>query len=706
MPKQNIAVELLLDGVWTDLIINDEVFAEQTISIDRGDTQESAALRPSSIMLRLNNFSDKFRISNPNSPLYGKVGVNTNLRVSINGLVRGIGEITSWTCGQTRDFRATPRRGKAWTDIEANGIFWRINQWTDNVESTMIKGVRSFSTLAGAWPLEEDNSTTVLSNLLAGGSLGAIAGTLTLGDSAHPGGCESSLKMSTGGVAKFAFAISSNSGWQVSFAAQLPSLPASATYESIFNWYDSIGRLWVWKVNNANYGWDIFDSGGTLLTSLATSYSGHEPTNWIRFRMKVSVSAGTVTYEPAWYKEGDALPIGTSGTFASTSTGCLTTANITGLTYNNGAGYVSVFGLNNTTEDIFNAGVKNDFNGHVGETAADRYGRLFDDLGIAHFSNGTASLTVPMGAQPVDSLAEILQEIRDTEDGILFESKTQIAPVFNTRIFRYNQTPFQLDVTDMLTGLPTLPDEVTNDLPIHNIITATNRSGGSYTAEDSTSVMGSQPPPNGRGEYKQTINVNVQNPATDLAPLGHWYLKRGTVNLPAYPQVVVLASALSSSKLAQLEDTNFTVGSVIEILNYREYTIRLLIVGYKEVISTHTRTFIFTCVPDQQFVVAKYDGTVKADLKTCTLAATAGKLDTSLTFTITNDNESWGTTNTPYDIIISGERITVKTMGAISGTSGNHSQTATSVIRSCNQVFKSLPVNSEVHIYAPERWAL
>lgn len=667
MPKQNVAVEIFIDGVWTDLVTSAEVLADQSISIMRGDGSESNALRPSSITMRLNNNQDKFRITNPLSSLYGKAGVNTPIRVSVNSIVRGIGEITSWSCGQTRDFRVSPRRGKAWTDIEANGIFWRINQWTENVQSTMIKGMLSFSSLSGAWPLEDERDSTILTNVTAGGNLGSYSGTVDLGDSEKPDGAEQSLKLGSTGQVTGAFITTTNSGWQISFAVHLTAIPGSATFESIFEWYDSVGRHWVWKASNLGWAWDIFDGTGTLIDSNSSGFGSASPDSWVRCRMKVSVSGSTLTWEPAWYAQGQSSPFGTTDTFSSTTTGSLTRWNINALTYNIDANYTSVFGLNNATDNIFNAGVIADFNGHTGETTAERFDRLFNDLNISHAINGSTSAAMRMGPQPVATLAEILREIRDTEDGLLFESKSGITPVFNTRAFRYNNSNvFTLDVSAVLTGLPELPEEVTNDLPIHNIVTATNRAGGSVTAEDSSSVMGSQAPPNGRGEYRQTVNISVEKPSTTLLPEAHWWLKRGTVNLPAYPQVTVLASALSPAKLAEIEDPNrVTIGTVIEITNYREYTIRLYILGYTEIIGTHRRTFVFTCLPDQQFVVGKYDDTSKRyDLRTSTLNANLNSTDTLVSLNTVSSREQWSSDSTPYNLILAGEVITAWGMSA------------------------------------------
>src|SRR6188474_2183521 len=159
MPKNDVAVELFYDGAWHDLVPADDVFADTPIVIQRGDGDESAAPRPSSISLRLANDDDQFRTTNPESPLYGKAGVNTPLRVLVGGVSRGQVEVSSWKAGQTRDFRANPRRGKAWVDIEGGGLLQRVGQWTEPLKSPFRRYNETLTHVIGYWPLEQDRGS-------------------------------------------------------------------------------------------------------------------------------------------------------------------------------------------------------------------------------------------------------------------------------------------------------------------------------------------------------------------------------------------------------------------------------------------------------------------------------------------------------------------------------------------------------------------
>ena len=700
MARQDVAVEIFYSGGWHDAVTDDRVFEDAPVTIQRGQGDESPALRPAQLTARLDNGADKYRTANPQSPLYGLAGRNTPIRVKVGGTVRGTAEASSLVADETPDFRATPRRGKAWVDVQAGGLLQRVNGWTELISSTMVKGMLSFAgDLVGSWPLEDPSTATILSNLVAGGAPGEFTD-VTLGNTERPAGSARSLKLGPAGHMFGTCLPSTASGWQISFAFKLPAAPGSATYEEFFTWYDSTGRRWTWEINNANFAWSVFDTNGsTLLSNVASSYGGIVAGNWIRVRTKVTVSGSTVTYEPAWYPEGGSSITGTSATFTGTATGYLTRWGATAATYNNGAWYTGVFGVDNAAANLFNLGVLQDFNGHAGETVGDRFARVAGDLGLAYTVLGDPALSAALGGQPEATFADLCKEMISTDDALLFDDIDGIALVLMLRNARYNQTPaLALTVTD----LPARPKEVTDDQATHNVVTASQRDGGQYTATDSTGPLGTQAPPAGVGEAKQTVDVNVANEVTDLLQQAYWWLRRGTVNLPRYPQVTIDLNAKPGLITAV---NTVDVGSVITISGYRENLIRLYVLGSTETIGSHTRTITFTCAPDQQFVVGVYDAaTSRRDLATSTVSTGINSTATAIILKMTDANESWSTTAEPYDLFIAGERVTVTNMNAKTGT-GPWFQSA-NITRSVNGVIKSLAAGSPVHAVDARRYAL
>jgi hypothetical protein len=716
MPKQDVGLELYYDGTWHNLVPADDVLISEPIKIMRGDSDESAAPRPASVSCRLNNDDDMYRTSNPESPLYGKAGLNTPLRASVRGKVRGTVEASEWAADQTRDFRATPKRGSAWVDVEGGGLLQRVGQWTEQLASPF----RQFNQdeyaahAVGYFPLE-DPAGTLTPLTTVPGATSRFAADLDYGNGGRFAGSGPLAQLGAGVAANFNFVPTglADSGYQLSWTSRHEQVFASGN-TSLMNWTATNG--YSYSVSFAEGTSDIrfiavdTATSTTVVDTTLSVGSSLDYNVWTMFRVKVTSSGGTVSVEFSWIAEGSSTFLGTTWTHSGT-TGALKRATIG--TEDSGDSispkYGHILGLSTGADDLESGDRVDAFNGHDGETAGARFARLMTLKGLAYSIVGTSADSARMGPQGVDTFAEQLREIRDTEDGLIYDDIDAIALVFLLRNARYNQTPaLTLNAADPdASGLPNLPTEVTDDLGVHNVVTASQRDGGEYTAEDSTSPMGSQPPPVGRGEYKQTKNVNVADPDNDLLQQAGWWLKRGTVNLPRFPQVVVNLAALDASKIAEVERVD--VGSVIAIVGYREYTIRLYVIGYTEVIGTHSRMLTFTCAPDQQFQAGVYGGdaryTPRYDLRTCTLSADVGPTATTLAFSFVR-NEKWSQTQS-YDLLIAGELIGVPAggMGAQSG-SGPFAQTLTGAVRSKNGIRKTLKAGTEVHIATPGRWGL
>ncbi|MFD6024564.1 hypothetical protein [Streptomyces griseoluteus] len=76
-------IDLQINGVWTD--ITPDVYTANGITIERGRPDEAPRTDPGSCRMELNNRSGKYSPRNPSSPLYGLIGRNTPLRVSVPG---------------------------------------------------------------------------------------------------------------------------------------------------------------------------------------------------------------------------------------------------------------------------------------------------------------------------------------------------------------------------------------------------------------------------------------------------------------------------------------------------------------------------------------------------------------------------------------------------------------------------------------------
>lgn len=77
----DIRTEINLGGAWTD--ISPDVYQRDTKQITRGVPDQASAADPSSLTLTLNNRDGKYSPRNAESPLFGLIGRNTPLRVSL-----------------------------------------------------------------------------------------------------------------------------------------------------------------------------------------------------------------------------------------------------------------------------------------------------------------------------------------------------------------------------------------------------------------------------------------------------------------------------------------------------------------------------------------------------------------------------------------------------------------------------------------------
>lgn len=711
--KLDVAVELHYDGTYHDLVKNEDVFASPIV-IKRGQSDEATQFRPASIGLQLANDDDMYRTSNPESPLYGKAGRNTKTRVSVGGVVRGTVEASSWVASQTRDFRARPKRGKAWVDVEGGGLLQRVGQWTEPLQSSFRQYNETLgSHVIGYWHLEQARGSTTLLSPTAGVSR-PIAQNVAFDSQTRPPGSAPLMDIgddpSEAGAYFVRDSSSSTAGWQLSWAVRLNPLVAGE--QDIFDWETADGTAYGLYLDTTLGKIIIYSSlnGVPVLAGAGDTYGTYDWSQWTLFSLDArDTGLGSTNIYINW-TNGDNTASGfvvvgftgvpsnlvwwDAGTFAGIPAGS-TIGHIVGTNVGSTGGV-----------DLFSAARIAAWTGHLGETTADRFARLMTLKGLAYSIRGTAADSYPMGPQPVASFPEQLREIRDTEDGLIFDAIDDIELVFMLRNARYRQTPaLTINAADPdSSGLPNLPPEVTDDLDPHNIVTASQRDGADYTVQDDTGPLGTQPPPDGMGEYRQTVDVNVSDP-DDLPQVANWWLRRGTVNLPRFPAVTINLAALDASKVAEVEAVD--VGSVIEITRYREYTIRLYVLGYIETITWPIgRTIVFTCAPDQQFVVGEWDATDSLwDLRTCTMSAATGIGVTTLTLAITAD-EAWSSTSS-YDLLISGELIGVPVggMGARTGSAGAYTQVLTGAVRSKDGVRKVLPAGAEVHASTPGRWA-
>lgn len=614
---------------------------------------------------------------------------------------RAFTEVTGWEPDRTVGFNAATGKGRQWTSITAGGLLARISTWTDPLQSAMTRTVLGFTTLLGFWPCEEKREATQLSNLVTNGTPGTAVN-VSFGDAESPGGGDVSIKMTATTSMSGAFTVGSTTGWQISRAMKLPAIPASATSLPMFWWRTSDGSTWTISVNNASYTLDVMSSAGVSLLSSAILFgTGAEPDKWITMRVKASYSGGTVSYEIGWYPEGASVLYVPTGSFAASSLGRLLDWHIDGNANLDGAWVGYIYGVDGVTDDLLNE-VRSSFNGYVGELATERFRRLMIEQGFSRQWTyiGNGALSEPMGPQRPDTFVNLLTEVRDTDGGIMADSDNRVGITYRTRVSLYNQTAALALTYGTNVAAPITP--VLDNLDSYNVVTVTQRDGGSVTVEDDTSAMGTLPPPAGIGTLKQTIDVNV-SAESRMQQIGFWWLGIGTVPDARYPTVTVDLDANP-----ELEATAGLVrpGDRITVASLDPDVIDLLVLGAVDrQPEQKRRTITFTCVPYRQFNVGVYD-TARYDSASTTVNSSLNTTGTIFSIKTVDPDETWSTVDCPYPWVIGGELMTVTAMSAVTHNSPiSHTQTAT-VTRSVNGVVKTHDVGEPIHIATPGRYAL
>lgn len=703
MPKQDVKVELFYNGVWNELVGSNDVYINP-IKITCGQSEEGASLRPQRVTFTLANDDEKFRPSNPLSPLYGLVGRNTPCRVTVAGSIRCVGE-ASFEPDQTDDFRVSPKRGKAWVDVDAAGLLQRIGQWTEPLESPMYQySTTSIANMIGYWPMEDERGTIKPFSPVEGARVGYTNGHSFQSDIFPPGSGPVVERQSGGQIVMYsALSPDNNTGWEASVLLNQDALDGGFSTPIFMALVD--GRYVSFSLDDDidNTVILISEYSGATITQVNNSFpagftwSGR----WLMLTMKATYSAPTTTIAVTFQGVDDDFSYTVTATYNQPPSLPYYTyvSAVAGSTY----GHVTTT-VGHTT-DLHGTARFAAFQGYSGETAAERFNRLCILKGISGQVTTTWASSRRVGPQAVDTLTNLFQELITTEDAIIHDRRSDVGLFFRDRRSRHTQSPaVTLDVTD----LATFPREVLNDLDPHNYVNVNNRFGGFATAIDSTSSMGTPLPPAGVGEYRQDLDICIP-PGTEkpvLAQTASWYLNKGTNPNPRFPQITVDLGAKPGLTTAVAA---VGVGDVIEITGAREYTIRLNVIGYEEVIGTHTRVITFTCGLDGVFDGGRYsNGVHRYGSRGCTLNAGITSSATSLTVKFPKIEDAWSRTNN-FSIIIAGEVINVlaANVSAVSGSLGAYTQTFTGVTRAANGISKAQAAGAAVAVWnKPGRWML
>jgi hypothetical protein len=699
--KQDVSLQMFYDGVWNE--IADETFVEETITTLWGQGSEGAAPRPAKINFTLNNETDKFRISNPESPLYGKAGRNTPVRLAVDTDTIMTAEATSMAPDRTIDFMASmlgDSRGRATVDVEAAGLLRRIGQWTTKIKSAHTTYDLTLPGLVGYWGIEDAVESAYPTPALPAG-LRIAARDVGFSGAAGPDGSDKVARLNRNSLlgSYFADGLTASTSWAYFFSVKLSRSPATGDDGTLLSFLGSNNWIGSVRIVDTDMRLNVSGDSGTLINT-STSVLSTSWTSWNHFVVQASISGGTVTITVKWYNEASETTATLSGTFADTSVGVPVNWATFGSDSLEGAAWGHVGATIGIPAALTSTDRYEAIKGFPGETVGDRFARILAQENVVGTFLGDEAASMPMGPQRSGKLIDLLREMVDTEDGLLYDDRDDIGLVMRSRINRYTA----LDDVNLVLSYPTdiSPPfrEIVDDLDTHNVVTISDVREFEYTESLDSGPMSTQAPPDGVGEYKQEISVNLDDPEGMAPILAGWWLNRGTLQRSRYETVVI--DLVENPQLKPYINA-LSIGEVIGIDGYEPDPFYLMVIGVARRIGSHSHIVTLTTVPAELFTTGIYDLT-RYDSASTVLAEALDLTETGIDIKTTNQGDTWDVGG-GYSWVINGERMSVTSVTAPVLSGGFYTQTGT-VTRSANGISRTHSTGDEVHVANPGRYAL
>jgi len=690
---------------WTDITADVQHAAGTSTTIGRTDNVGQAPAAAHTFAL--NNGTGNYTAMNPVSAYYPNIAQNTPIRqrISLDGgatwKTRFQGYADSWNPRTD-----TSAKVKA-VSVTAFGMLGRIAGRKKPLRSALTRAIlkSTTATLREYWPLEDPSGATSGASALPGHAPMTVTGTVAFAgmDWAHP---------STGGIAITPGTTFGtlpmpqlNGGGELSASVNYPPVSSWTVQASVF--IDPLTNdtaVCVLQWTEGGRTWQVFSNGistDTITLAVNGSVIATEPHIMINEDIIISASqsGGNISwsFKPMLSHPAITGSISTA-TLDSIDSISANPANFTG-GGDFSVGHVRIW---DGVADVFKTSTlaTSAWNGYKGETADARLTRICGEENITIDLTGAS--TVAMGLQPLATLEAVLRECEAADHGLLYDG---LGPgiAYQCRTARYNAAAAL--TLDMGANPPQVapPFEPTFDRQqIKNLYQVTRSGGSSAVAEQVTGPLGTDEI--GVEDASATLNVNTDDV---LGYHAGWLLNLGTVAGYRYPMLALNMRGIPG-KAAQLLAAGGP-GFRTTIANPAHSAtdlppdpIDLFAEGWNETTTASTWTLALNCSPFAPWLLAEISSADHGRLSSGGLSTLAAP---GLTTTATSVNVNpgpyvWTTdpADLPLDINITGERITVTAIGALSG--GTQAFTMT---RSVNGVVKAHTAGEIVDVWTPAR---
>lgn len=453
--KQDVTVELFYSAAWHDVSDRWRV-TKGEIVINHGAGNEQTGVVPSDASLTFDNRDGEMNPENRKSSLFGLIGHNTPIRITVSDDIRFSGQVVAW---KPRRAAGTldSTRGDAWVLVQAQGTIRRLGQGNPPVRSalnrTMLAAASGTIIPAELWSLEDEPGAKLFSS-----AVGGLPGTgeITFSDTdkppvpgGHSGivGSARSVSLTLGSFVSMPVRPYTDTGqWAIQGAFISDDLDAGEP------------RMAATLANGNQISINVSDFG-ILVQRLAVDI--FDPDGGSIFFDDVDISNGGIVGEPmslmmavvdtgGGNDEFVARVLDGNGTIraeiTTTNVGYDKVSKIVAATAGGntdtpfvGASHIGLFTNPSFDIDVDTVGIARAASGWAGERAGDRADRLCGEEGIAFTIVGTAAETQPMGPQLPDTTLNLFDEIARTDAGIIHDTRTQLGLTFRTGRSLHNQ---------------------------------------------------------------------------------------------------------------------------------------------------------------------------------------------------------------------------------------------------------------------------
>lgn len=465
------------------------------------------------------------------------------------------------------------------------------------------------------------------------------------------------------------------------------------------------GHFWRWWNKAGNMSSSSLTAAGAVFPD--GKFHGHDA--MIAVHLYPSSTSGQLTLDGAWSSPDFKDPTAVGGAYLLppvTNIAGTNVGQVTDIWINSGNGYprngweyghIGVW--NGVSAQAWGSLV-----GNSGESAHGRIIRLCKEEGVALSSDAFQYTSELMGAQPIDSLLNIIRECEETDAGVIYERSYGLA--YQPRTYRHaNGAGVAMTLNFAAGDVAAAPEPTDDDQQLRNDVTVSRKGGSSYRAQWTTG-------PNRislAGRYDDSVDLSLAGDA-QLPHQAWWRAHLGTNADMRWPRVPVNFAArpnLIGSWLA------CRPGSRINVLNPPAEsgdgsTLDLFVEGYAERIEPYGWDVVANCSPATHWYVIVLDSDrLEADPSSTLVSAIDATANTFIVGTNGTAGAAWTTDPAEWsngktlDLDIEGERIRVTNI-----TTTNSTRQTFTVTRSINGIVKAHPAGAYVGLWKPRVLAL